>query len=222
LIDRAVADAIWVSLVCSVAATVLATLLGAPIGTWLGRRRFRGRRVLLLVARTGMALPTVLIGLLVYSLVSRSGPFGGTGILYTKTAIVVGELALALPIVVALFSASTEALPPTLEATARTLGAGRMRTFLTVLAEARLGLLVAVLAAFGRIVSELGIAMMLGGNVKHHTRTMTTAIALETQKGDFAESIALGLVLLAISLVVNAVASGLDVGRRAREAHAPA
>ena len=144
---------------------------------------------------------------------SRSGPLGGAGLLYTKTAIVVGQLALALPMVVALFAASTEALPANLERTARTLGAGRLRTFLTVLAEARLGLVVAVLAAFGRVVSELGIAMMLGGNIKHHTRTMTTAIALETQKGAFGASIALGLVLLGLSLVVNAIVGAVSLPR---------
>lgn len=201
--QQPVVDAVTASLVCSLAATGLAALLGAPLGVWLGRRRFRGRAALIVLARTGMAMPTVLIGLLFYALLSRSGPFGDGALLFTKTAIVLGELALALPIVVALFSASTEALPAGLESAVRTLGAGRLRVFVTILAEARLGLVVALLAAFGRVVSELGIAMMLGGNVKHDTRTMTTSIALETQKGDFRESLLLGLLLLGISLAVN-------------------
>ncbi len=203
---ESVFHAIATSLLCSVAATALAGLVGAPLGIWLGRHRFRGRRAVLVAARTGMALPTVLVGLILYSILSRSGPLGGTGLLFTRTAIVIGELALALPIVVSLFAATTEALPRTLEATAKTLGAGRLRVYATVLSEARLGLLVAVLAAFGRVVSELGIAMMLGGNIKDHTRTMTTSIALETQKGSFRESLTLGLVLLAVSLAVNVVA----------------
>lgn len=206
--SEALLDAVEASLVCSVAATLLAGALGAPLGVWLGRGRFRGRRALLVLARTGMAMPTVLIGLLFYTLLSRSGPFGEGDVLFTRTAIVIGELSLALPIVAALFAASTEALPEQLEPTARTLGAGRLRVFTTILSEARLGLVVAMLAAFGRVISELGIAMMLGGNIKYHTRTMTTAIALETQKGDFKESIALGLVLLGISLIVN-VAVGI-------------
>ncbi len=218
MIDSAVIDAIVTSIVCSLAATGIAAIVGAPIGVWLGRCRFRGRRALLVLARTGMALPTVLIGLLFYTLLSRSGPMGGAGLLFSRTAIVIGELALALPIVVALFAASTEALPSGLERTVRTLGAGRLAVFRTVLSEARLGLVVAVLAAFGRVVSELGIAMMLGGNVKHHTRTMTTAIALETQKGAFGASLVLGFVLLGISLGVNVVVHWISTPRRNVEA----
>jgi len=202
---RATADAVRVSLVCSLSATALAGLLGAPLGILLGRFRFPGRRALLVLARTAMALPTVVVGLVFYGLLSRSGPLGAAGLLYSKTAIVIGELSLALPIVVALFAASAAALPENLERTAATLGAGRLRVFATIVSEARLGLVTALLAAFGRIVSELGIAMMLGGNIKHATRTMTTAIALETQKGAFAESLVIGGVLLAISLGVNLV-----------------
>ena len=198
-----VVDAVRVSLVCSLTATLLASVIGAPIGVWLGRGRFRGRRWLLVFARTGMAVPTVVVGLVLFGLLSRSGPLGSAGLLYSKSAIVLGELALALPIVVSLFAASTEALPESLERTARTLGAGPLRVFTTVLSEARLGLVTAVLAAFGRVVSELGIAMMLGGNIKHVTRTMTTSIALETQRGAFATSLALGGILLAIALGVN-------------------
>lgn len=196
-------DAVRVSLICSAGATVLAALLGAPVGAWLGRGRFAGRRAVLVLARTGMAVPTVVVGLLLYGLLSRSGPLGSAGLLYSKTAIVLGEFFLAFPIVVSLFAATTEALPDSLERTARTLGAGRLRVFATVLSEARLGLVTAILAAFGRVVSELGIAMMLGGNIKHVTRTMTTSIALETQKGAFASSLTLGAMLLAIALVVN-------------------
>lgn len=220
MIDRAVTDAIVTSLVCSVGATSIAAVIGAPLGIWLGRCRFRGRRPLLVLARTGMALPTVLIGLLLYTLLSRSGPLGGAGLLFSKTAIVLGELALALPIVVALFAASTEALPANLERTVRTLGAGRLGVFRCVLSEARLGFVVAVLAAFGRVVSELGIAMMLGGNIKHHTRTMTTAIALETQKGAFAASLVLGFVLLGISLGVNVIVHWISTPQRRAGARA--
>lgn len=210
-------DAVRVSLICSVSATLLAALIGAPIGVLLGRSHFPGRRPLLVLARTGMAMPTVVVGLLFYALLSRSGPLGAAGLLYSRTAIVIGELALALPIVISLFASSAQALPANLERTAATLGASRLRIFLTVLQEARLGLMTAVLAAFGRVVSELGIAMMLGGNIKHVTRTMTTTIALETQKGAFAQSLAIGGILLAIALGVNAIAHivGLSADRSA-------
>lgn len=193
-----------VSLFCSLAATGLALLAGAPIAVLLGRKRFAGRRGLLLAANTGMAVPTVVIGLLAYGLLSHNGPLGALDILYTQTAIIIGEFALALPIIVALCSAALSQLDGRLEMTARTLGAGRIRTFWTVLREARVGLLAATMAAFGRVCSELGIAMMVGGNIKGHTRTMTTAIAVENAGGNFALALALGLILLLIALGVNA------------------
>jgi tungstate transport system permease protein len=156
-----------------------------------------------------MAAPTVVIGLLAYSLLSRAGPLGSLGLLYTPAAIILAEFVLALPIVVALFSVSTAALDPRLEATARTLGAGRWRVFATVVREARAGLIAATMSAFGRVCAELGIAMMVGGNIKGHTRTMTTAIAVETAGGRFELALALGLILLLIALAVNAVAQAV-------------
>lgn len=213
-LDDQLLRCIGVSLTCSLTATAAAVLVGTPLAVLLGRRRFAGQRTLLVLAHTGMAMPTVVIGLLFYGLLSRSGPIGPLGLMYTKTAIIIGEFALALPIVVALFSASTAALDERLEKTSRTLGAGRLRVFATVLSEARLGLLAACMAAFGRIVSELGIAMMLGGNIKNVTRTMTTSIALQTQKGEFAIGLALGLVLLLIALGVNVVVHSLRIGKR--------
>ncbi len=194
------------SLLCSLSATVAAVLLGAPLAVLLARRRFPGRRALLVIAHTGMAAPTVVIGLLAYSLLSRTGPLGSLGLLYTPAAIILAEFVLALPIVVALFSVSTAALDPRLEATARTLGAGRWRVFATVVREARAGLIAASMSAFGRVCAELGIAMMVGGNIKGHTRTMTTAIAVETAGGRFELALALGLILLLIALTVNTVA----------------
>lgn len=204
--DAQLLDCVRVSLLCSLGATGGAVVLGAPLAVLLGRRRFRGRRALLVLAHTGMAVPTVVIGLVLYALLSRSGPLGAAGMLYTTRAIILGEFALALPIVVALFSAATDGLDSRLEKTARTLGAGRFRVFCTVVREARTGLVAATMAAFGRVCSELGIAMMLGGNIKAATRTMTTAIALETQKGQFALALALGLILVLIALGVNLAA----------------
>lgn len=205
-LDAELLSCVRVTLLCSVTSTALAVLAGTPLGLLLGRRRFRGRRVLLVAAHTGMAVPTVVIGLLFYSLLSRTGPLGPLGMLYTRRAIILAEFALAFPIIVALFSAAAAGLDPTLERTARTLGAGPLRTAWTIIREAKLGLIAAVMSAFGRICSELGIAMMVGGNIENHTRTMTTAIAVETAGGEFALALAIGLVLLLIALAMNAVA----------------
>ena len=211
-LDRSLLECVSVSLICSLTATAAAVLVGAPIAVLLGRKRFKGRRTLLLAAHTGMAVPTVVIGLLVYGLLSRSGALGELGILYTRKAIIIGELALGLPIIVALVSSAVEGLDPRLEMTARTLGAGPLRRFCTVLAEAKIELNAATMSVFGRLCSELGIAMMVGGNIVHHTRTMTTAIAVETAKGNFAMALALGLILLFIALVINIAAQLIRQG----------
>lgn len=205
-LDANLLECVFLSLVCSLTATAAAVVLGVPAAVALGRRRFPGRRALLVGAHTGMAAPTVVIGLVLYGLLSRTGPLGRLGLLYTPRAIILGELALALPIIVALFSASAASLDAKLEMTARTLGADRLRTFLTVVREAKVGLVAATMSSFGRLCSELGIAMMIGGNIKHHTRTMTTAIAVETAGGEFALALALGLILLLVALGVNIVA----------------
>jgi len=212
-LDEQLLACVEVSLVCSLVATGAAVLIGAPLAVLLARRRFPGRKALLVMAHTGMAVPTVVIGLVCYMLLSRSGPFGSAGLLYTRTGIVLGEFALALPIVVAMFSSSAAALDGSLEKTARTLGASRVRVFLSVVREAKAGLVAATMAAFGRVVSELGIAMMIGGNIKDSTRTMTTALALETQKGDFALALALGLVLMLAALGINAAAQVIRLPR---------
>ena len=211
-LDRGLLECVSVSLICSLIATAVAVLVGAPIAVLLGRKRFRGRRALLLAAHTGMAVPTVVIGLLIYGLLSRTGPLGSLGMLYTRKAIIIGEFALGLPIIVALVSSAVEGLDPRLEMTALTLGAGGFRRFCTLLAEARTELNAATMSVFGRLCSELGIAMMVGGNIVHHTRTMTTAIAVETAKGEFAMALALGLILLFIALVINIAAQFIRLG----------
>ncbi|NIA06946.1 MAG: ABC transporter permease subunit [Actinobacteria bacterium] len=205
-LDPNLLECVRTSLFCSLTATAAAVFVGVPIAVLLGRRNFRGRGVLVVAAHTGMAVPTVVIGLLLYGLLSSTGPLGELAILYTRRAIIIGEFALALPIIVALFSSATASLEPKMEMTARTLGAGRLRIFWTVICEARVALIAVTMAAFGRICSELGIAMMVGGNIKYYTRTMTTAIALETAGGDFALALALGLILVLIALGINVAA----------------
>jgi tungstate transport system permease protein len=192
-----------VSLKVSVLATLLATLLGVPLGFVVGARRFHGRRTLELLLNTLTALPTVVVGLLAYSVLSRRGPLGAFGLLYTQPAMVLGETVLITPLMAALTMGVVSGADRRIEETALTLGASRLGAAVTVLVEMRQGVLAAIVAGFGRLISELGVALMVGGNIQDATRTMTTAIALETSKGDFALGFALGLILLTVALAVN-------------------
>jgi tungstate transport system permease protein len=191
------------SLRVAVVATVLACLVGVPIGFAAGTTRFRGRRAALTVLNTALAFPTVLVGLLVWLLLARQGPFGGLGLLYTWWAIVLAEVILAAPIAAALTAAAVQGVDPRVRRTALTLGAPAWRVHWTVAREARYALFSAVVVSFGRVLAEVGAAMMVGGNIRHQTRTLTTAVALATSQGDFALAIALGFVLLALALTVN-------------------
>ncbi len=215
-LDPELVECVKVSLFCSITAVIAAVVLGAPLAVLIGRKRFPARKALIVITHTGMAMPTVVIGLILYGLLSRTGLLGSMGILYTRMAIIVGEFALAFPIIVALFSSATEGLNSKLEMTARTLGAGSWRIFWTIVYEAKVGLIAATMSAFGRICSELGIAMMLGGNIKHHTRTMTTAIALQTAGGEFSLALALGLVLLLVALSINTIAQAIRLPSQRR------
>ncbi len=187
----------------SLSATVVAFLLGVPAGAVLALGRFRGRRVLLAVANTGMGLPPVVVGLFVTVLLWRSGPLGGLGLLYTPTAMVVAQAAIATPIVVALTAAALQQVDPDFLLQMRGLGATRLRALGALLAEARLPLLAAGMAGFGAVVSEVGAAQMVGGNLAGETRVLTTAAVLATSRGQFALAIAFGLVLLVIAFAVN-------------------
>ena len=178
-------------------------LLGIPLGYLLGYLDFPGKKGLRTVVDTLLALPTVFIGLMLYAFLSSRGPLGGLGLLFTLAGIAIGQTILALPVVIALTATAVESLDHHLRPTLLSLGATPRQVFLTSLWEARLGLLIAAVTASGRVLTEVGISMMVGGNIKWHTRTITTAIALETNKGEFAMGIALGLVLLALAFGVN-------------------
>lgn len=191
------------SIKVAVTATAVSCALGIPLGLWLGGTRFAGRRGLLLVLNTALAFPTVVVGLLVFLLLSRRGPLGGLGLLFTWQAIVIAEVILALPIAAALSAAAVQAVDPRVRRTALTLGAGPLRTAWAVAREARFALAAAVVVAFGRVLSEVGAAIIVGGNIRHHTRTLTTAVTLATSQGNFELAVALGLVLLALALTVN-------------------
>lgn len=178
-------------------------LFGLPTGFLLGYFDFPGKRAVRTVTDTLLALPTVVIGLLVYAFISRRGPLGDWELLFTVRGMAIGQVILGTPIVAAYTAAAIEGLDSRLRQTLMTLGASGGRLALTSLWEARFMILVAALTAFGRIVGEVGSAMMLGGNIKWHTRTITTAITLETGKGEFALGIALGVILILISLLLN-------------------
>jgi tungstate transport system permease protein len=189
----------------AVVATLVACVLGLPAGFLLATRQFWGRRVALTIVNTALAFPTVIVGLLIYGLLSRRGPLGGLGWLYTWQAIVVADVLLALPIAAALSAAAVQGVDPRVRRTAETLGAGPWRTAWTVGREARFALVAVVTAAFGQVVAEVGAAMIVGGNIRGETRTLTTAVALSTAQGDFGFALALGVVLLALALLVNVV-----------------
>jgi tungstate transport system permease protein len=187
----------------AVVATIVACGIGLPLGYLLATRRFWGRRAALTTVNTALAFPTVVVGLLLYGLLSRRGPLGGLGWLYTWQAIVIGDVLLALPIAAALSAAAVQGVDPRVRRTALTLGAGRWLTAWTVAREARFALAAVITAAFGQVVAEIGAAMIVGGNIRGSTRTLTTAVALYTSQGDFGLALALGLVLIAMALVVN-------------------
>jgi len=202
-----------VSLQVSLVATALATVVSVPLGFIIAVKDFRGKRSLVALLNTLMALPTVVVGLLVYMLLSRSGPLGFFGILYTPTAIVVGQFILAMPIITALTYAAASGVDERVRKTAESLGATATQSAWMVLKEGRVGIIAAVIAGFGRVIAEVGSAIMVGGNIRGYTRTMTTAIALETAKGNFALGITLGVILLVVALSIN-LAVNAFLGRR--------
>ena len=213
--DPLVIDAAWRSLWISVAAVGIAGVFGVVVGSLLARKKFVGRSLLIVSFRAGMGVPTVLIGLLCYAMLSRRGPLGGLDLLYTQWGIVLGEFCLALPIIVTWTHGAVRSLDPRVPETALTLGASPLRRWRTYLSEARLGIALALLTAFARCFTELGIAMMVGGNIKFRTRTLTTATALETAKGEFARGVAMSLILLLMAVVVTVAIAWL--GREEKE-----
>jgi len=202
-LDPEFTSAVGVSVLVAFASTSLATVTAVPVGVLLAQQRFPGRGGIVAVLNTLMSLPTVVVGLLVYSLLSRQGALGSLGLLYTRAAMVIGQWILAFPIVAALTVATMEGLDSRVRSTAVSLGAGPLQAFLLTLREARFGIMAAVVAGFGRVFAEVGVSMMLGGNIKAYTRSITTTIALETSRGEFALGLALGLVLLTVALVIN-------------------
>ncbi|MBA3010996.1 MAG: ABC transporter permease [Proteobacteria bacterium] len=201
--DPSTWTAISATLKASTCSMLVSLGAGLPCGFLLGYFDFRWKRPLRTVVDTLMALPTVSVGLLVYAFISSQGPLGQFGLLFTITGIAIGQTILAFPIITAITATIVENIDPELKLTLVSLGAGKKDIIATCLWEVRFGLLAAAVTAYGRVLTEVGISMMVGGNIKYHTRTITTAIALETNKGLFADGIALGIVLIGIAFAVN-------------------
>ncbi|MFP4346762.1 MAG: ABC transporter permease [Thermodesulfobacteriota bacterium] len=209
-LDPDLLDVVAVSLKVSALSTLIASLMGIPLGFAISTTDFRGKRAVITFLNTLLALPTVVIGLFVYMFISRRGMLGELGLLYTQEAIVIGQVIMVVPIVTTFTISAINRIDRRYRQTAKTLGADRIQVALVLLREARFGIMSAVVASFGRVISEIGISMMLGGNAKGFTRTMTTAMALEYDKGEFVMAVALGLILMSISLVVNVMLNSIQ------------
>lgn len=204
-LDREIFVIVLVSLRVSLTAVVLASLLGVYLGFLMAVKDYWGKRFSVSLVNTLLALPTVVVGLIVYSFISRRGPLGILGLLFTPSAMIIGQFILATPIIIALTHSAVQGIDKRVRNTALTLGATESQSAWMVIKEARYAVLAAVITGFGRVIAEVGAAMMLGGNIKGSTRTMTTAIALETSKGEFGFGIALGIILLIIAFGINAL-----------------
>ncbi|MDM7934315.1 MAG: ABC transporter permease [Methanothrix sp.] len=209
-LDPAVVEITIRSLSISLASVCLAAMVDIPLGGLIELREFRGKGVVLNLIQTLYSLPTVTVGLLVFLLLSRSGPLGSMGLLFTPAGMVIGQTVLITPIMIGLTVSALRGVSPQIRDTARSLGASELQMMVTVIREARHAVVAAVLMGFGRAISEVGVAMMIGGNIRGQTRVLTTAIALETSMGNLELSLALGMILLSISLIVNLLLSRIQ------------
>ena len=202
-LDREIYAIVGRSVRFALTATLLAAAAGVPLGFVIGSKSFKGKPAIITLLNTLMALPTVVVGLLGYAFLSRRAPLGFLDLIFSPHAVILGEFLLSLPVITNLTVSAVQAVDKRAYLTAQTLGASRWMVAWTVLMEARFALLAAIIAGFGRAVSEVGSAMMLGGNIRYYTRTMTTAIALEVSKGEFGFGLALGFFLLAVAFSIN-------------------
>src|SRR5574341_1114055 len=210
--DPALGQIVAFSLQVSGGALAISALFGIPLGAWLGLTRFRARGLSIALIYTGMGLPPVVVGLFVYLIFSHSGPLGSLGWLFTPSAMIVAQVIIALPLVIGFTMAAVMSVDPDLRRQLLALGATQTQATLAILKEARVGVIVALVAGFGGIISEVGAVILVGGNIEGYTRVLTTAIVLETRQGEFSRAIALGLILLAISFVINLAMLALQGG----------
>lgn len=209
-LDPTVVEIAVRSLKVTALALAISTVAGIPVGAWLALTQFPGKRVLTAFIYTGMGLPPVVVGLVVFLFLSRSGPFGDLGWLFTTNAMVIAQVIIATPLVIGVTMSSVAGVDPQLRPQMRALGATRWQTTWVQLFEARFGVIVGIVAGFGSIISEVGAVMLVGGNIDGRTRVLTTAIVLETRQGKFDIALALGIILLSISFVANAILVALQ------------
>jgi len=221
--DPYVRQVVVLSMRVSCIAVALGVLIGLPIGVFVGLERFRGRRLVVALIHTGFALPPVVVGLFVYLLLSRAGPAGGLHLLFTPAAMILAQAVLATPYIAGITLAAVQAVPAEVRRQARALGATRLQSVVTHVGEARLGVVAAIVAGFGAVISEVGAVLLVGGNIRGETRVITTAIVLETRRGNFAIAMALGLVLLGVAFTVNLLLTQLQQKQSpwTRAAHGP-
>jgi tungstate transport system permease protein len=204
-LDHEIYQIVSVSVRLALTSTLFASILSIPAGILLGFSRLRFLRGINIILNSLMAIPTVVVGLFVYSLLSRSGMFGSMGLLFTRTAVVIGQTLLIFPIITSMVLSVIQSVDPVLQETLTSYGIKGARKNLIILREVKTQILLAIAAGFGRVIGEVGVSMMLGGNIRWYTRTITTSIALETSKGNFEQGLALGIVLLVISLGINLI-----------------
>jgi tungstate transport system permease protein len=215
-LDPVLYEIIWFSLYVSGVALVYSTLVGIPLGVLLAFKRFVGRRLIMALLYTGMGFPPVVVGLFVYLMLSRSGPVGSLGWLFTPRAIITAQTIIAFPLVAGFTMAAVMGVDPNMRKQLMALGATSWQATLAILAEARVGVIVSIIAGFGSVISEVGAVILVGGNIEGKTRTLTTAVVLETRKGNFDLAIALGIILLLISFFINLImirTQGRDIVR---------
>ncbi len=203
--DREVIFISMTSLSMALTSTVISTIPALLLGTILSSKNFHGKSIIIIILNSLMAMPTVVIGLIIYSLISRSGPLGNLGLLFTPWAIIIGQSVLSFPIIASLVYSALVRTSIELPETLDTLGASGVRKLYMIFRESKTAVLSAILSGFGRVIGEVGVSMMLGGNIRWFTRTITTTIALETSKGEFELALALGIILISISFTVNAL-----------------
>lgn len=202
-LDPEVLNITFLSLRVSGTAVILASIVGLPTGTLLGLYDFKGKQIVTNLVNTMMGLPPVVVGLFVFLLLSRSGPLGPLGLLYTPLAMIIAQFILATPIVTGITMAAVSNIDRAVKETAISLGATESQLIWTILKETRTSILSGIIVAFGQVLSEVGAIMIVGGNIRWHTRALTTAIVLETRRGEFALSIALGLILITLAFIIN-------------------
>lgn len=211
--DPYVREVLFLSLRVSGIAVLVAVMLGMPAGVAIGLTRFRGRRFVVALVNTGFALPPVVVGLFVYLVLSRGGPAGQFELLYSPAAMILAQAVLAAPYVAGITLAAVQAVPFDVRSQARALGATRVQALLAHVRESKLGVMAAIIAGFGAVISEVGAVLLVGGNIRGETRVITTTIVLETRRGNYAVAMALGIVLLVTALVVNLLLTRLQQGR---------